>query len=51
MAGWLDGDGMIRCLCAVIFAYICTVYIYTQYIYIYVWIHVEQLYIQLTVGR
>ena len=44
MAGWLDGDGMIRCLCAVIYTYI---YIHSIYIYTYVWIHVEQLYIQI----
>ena len=38
MAGWLDGDGMIRCLCAVI-------YIQYVFIYTYVWIHVEQVWL------
>ena len=34
MAGWLVGDGMITGLCAVI---------YCMYIYMYFWVHFEQL--------
>ena len=36
MAGWLVGDGMITGLCAVIYC----MYIY---IYMYFWVHFEQL--------